>query len=192
MPSSISTKKKWEIVFLATHPFGPKWEQGKIARYTHCSQSVVSKWLKRYNKTGEVDELEHKGRPSPQRAKTDRLIEQELDKDPEASSSTIANKLKRKGVEVSDRTVRRRLNAIGLQYSNNLAKPLLSETHRKKRLAWAKQHEYTDWDKVLFTDEATINVNMKRKKVWQRPGKRLVVRIVKHPQKVHIWGCVSS
>jgi transposase len=192
MPSSTSIKKRWEIVFLSTHPFGPQWKNSKIATYTKCSRSVVTKWLQRYEETGEVDELERTGRPSPQIVKTDKLIEKELDKHPEVGSLTIANKLKRKGVEVSDRTVRRRLNVIGLSYGYNLAKPLLSETHRTKRLAWAKENEHTEWDMVLFTDESTINLNMKRKKVWQRPGKRMVIRVVKHPVKVHIWGCVSS
>jgi transposase len=192
MPSSTSDKKKWEIVFLSTHPFGPKWRNSKIASYTKCSPSVVTKWLKRYAETGGVDELEHTGHPSPEKAKIDTLIEKELDINPEAGSLTIANKLKRKGVDISDRTVRRRFNDIGLSFGYNLAKPLLSETHREKRLAWAMEHEHTDWNTVLFTDESTININMRKKRVWQRPGKRTVIRVVKHPVKVHIWGCVSS
>jgi hypothetical protein len=45
---------------------------------------------------------------------------------------------------------------------------------------------------VLYTDEATINTDVRRKRVWHRPGKKVVIRTVKHPVKVHIWGCVSS
>lgn len=152
----------------------------------------MHKWLKRYEETGDVEELEHTGRPSSLPPKTDTLIVSMLDKHPESTSLTIATNLKRRGVDVSDRTVRRRLNSIGLTYGTNLPKPLLSATHCKKRLAWAKENEHTDWDRVLFTDESTINVNMKRKKVWHKPGRKMVIRIVKHPVKVHIWGCVSS
>jgi transposase len=192
MPASLSTRKKWEIVFLNSHPLGPKWAAPKIASYTRCSPSVVRKWLKRYEETGDVEELEHTGRPSSLPAKTDKLIEDILEKKPEASSMVVARDLKRKGVQVSDRTVRRKLNTIGLTYGANLPKPLLSALHREKRLAWAKENEHTDWDSVLFTDEATLNINMQRRKVWHRPGKKLVIRTVKHPVKVHIWGCVSS
>ena len=124
--------------------------------------------------------------------KSDNVLADLLEKDPEAGSNKLAIGLKRKGIDLSARTVRRRLHDAGLTFGTTLPKPLLSATHCKKRLAWAKENTDTDWDSVLFTDEASININSKRKRVWHMPGKKLTIRTVKHPIKVHIWGCVSS
>lgn len=111
-------------------------------------------------------------------------------KNPEATSPTIATELKRKNILVSARTVRRKLASNGMVFGNTMSKPLLSEEHCEKRLKWAKANKATDWKQVLFTDEATINCGTRRKRVWHRPGKKVVIRTVKHPVKMHIWGCV--
>ena len=54
---------------------------------------------------------------------------------------------------VSKRTVRRRLNDAGANYSRPIAKPLLREHHPERRLAWALEHKDTDWNLMIFTDE---------------------------------------
>ena len=185
-------KKRWEIVFLSTHPKGPKMSHTQIATYTHTSVDTVKFWLNRYKETGQVDEITQTGRPSLLSSKTDTMIEKQLEKEPQIPSSKLATQLKRKRVDVSARTVRRRLNSLGLKYGAMLPKPLLNLEHCKKRMAWAEENVNRDWSNVIFTDESSININIKRKKVWHKPGKKLVVRTVKHPVKVHIWGCVSS
>lgn len=192
MTLTIPLKKRWEIVFLAIHPAGPKWTKAKIARYLRCSVDTVSFWLKRHEETGDVEEHTPTGRPLATTPKEDRMIVEMLEKDPEASSHKLSTQLKRRHVEVSDRTVRRRLHSVGLTYGATLSKPLLSLEHCKKRLLWAKANHDRDWGNVLFTDECSMNINIKNKKVWHRPGQKLVIRTVKHPVKVHIWGCVSS
>lgn len=179
-------------MFLCDHPLGPKLAKPKIATYMRLSLTTVKFWMRRYRETGGVDEQEHTGRPSLISEKATAILDDLVDKNPEATSPTIAAKLKRKNILVSARTVRRKLTACGLVFGNTMSKPLLSEQHCKKRLKWAKANRHTDWEQVLFTDEATINAGIRRKKVWHRPGRKIVVRTVKHPVKVHIWGCVSS
>lgn len=95
MFGSISIKKRWKIVFLATHPKGPKLTKTQIANYTHCSTKTVGFWLQKYKDTHGVDELEHPGRPTHFTSKTDTIMNEILDKDPEASATKIAAKLKR-------------------------------------------------------------------------------------------------
>lgn len=179
-------------MFLATHPLGPQLPTSKIAKHTRLSSTTVKFWLKRFKKTGGVDELQHTGRPQSLSEKQQAIMEDLITKNPEATSPTIANKLKRKDIHISARTVRRKLAARGLVFGATMSKPLLSEQHCKKRLQWAKANRSTDWGQVLFTDEATINAGIQRKKVWHRPGRKIVIRTVKYPIKVHIWGCVSS
>jgi transposase len=113
-------------------------------------------------------------------------------KDENATSSKIQQEMEKKGVDITARTVRRRLHEAGGTYSSPLLKPLLSEKHRNQRLIWAKKHKNFDWRKVLFTDESTFYLNRPAGKTWNLPGKRKVVRTVKHPAKVHVWGCFSA
>jgi len=63
-------------------------------------------------------------------------------------------------VLVSERTVRRALNAGGLKAAEKKKKPLLSQKHRKDRLAFGKRHEYwtvEDWKRVIWSDKTKIN-----------------------------------
>lgn len=192
MLSTTSHQKRWEIVFLKTHPLGPKLSNQKIADHTGVSLSTVKFWLKRFKKTEDVADLPRSGRPKALSEKEEGVLENLLEKNPNSTSTVLTEKLKCKNIEVSSRTVRRRLNEMGLKFGNTLSKPLLSETHCEKRLQWAQENQNREWGQVIFTDEATINLGVRRKKVWHRPGAKLVIRTFKHPVKVNIWGCVSN
>lgn len=44
----------------------------------------------------------------------------------------------------------------------------------------------------MFTDEASFwSFNVKRR-AWSTKQKKLVIRTVKHPSKVHVWGCFTK
>ena len=100
--------------------------------------------------------------------------------------------MEKQGSEVSVETVRQRFHEAGGKFINEISKPLLKEEHRKKWLQWAKKHRNFDWNRVIFTDESTFQLYTSKKKVWQFPGKKKVFRSVKHPPKVHVWGCFSA
>jgi len=192
MSGSLSLKKRWEIVFLATHPHGPKFGPTKIATIVKCSKSTVSFWLSRYRATGDVADLTHTGRPPTTSIQQDHKILAASTKNPQASTTSIANNMKQKGVDVSTTTVWRRLKAAGLSYKPVLKKPLLTELHCEKRLTWATEHQHTDWSQVLFTDETTFKLHQQKNRAWQHHHQRAVMRTRKHPAKVHVWGCVSA
>ena len=61
-------------------------------------------------------------------------------------------------------TVRNRLKATGLNGRSSRKKPYLSKVHKSKRLAYAKRMlaalpREEDWANVLFTDEASVQIN---------------------------------
>ena len=61
-------------------------------------------------------------------------------------------------VEVSARTVVRRLNSVGLYAHRPALKPKLTVNQKLNRLSWAKDHKRwnrVQWSNVLFSDEAT-------------------------------------
>lgn len=189
---SLSLKNRWEIIFLRLHPLGPKLSLYAISKRVKCSQPTVKHWVETYEKTGDVVDKEGRGRKRKTSGKVDKAILKAAEKTPSTSSSRIQLDLESRGVRVSARTVRRRLNEQGLHKLRPLRKPLLKEEHRLARLEWANQNKNRDWSKVIFTDETSIQLFEAVQHVWQRRGERQVVRTVKHPPKVHIWGCFSA
>jgi len=113
---SLSIKKHWEIVFLSTHRRGPQLGNNDIAKEIGVSKSTVKRWLQRYKDTGDVEEEYHSGRPKIESSKINQIINSSIKKDRTTSSKEIKHRLKRKGIEVSSRTVRRRLSEQGLYY----------------------------------------------------------------------------
>ena len=99
--------------------------------------------------------------------------------------------MKKDNINVNASTVKGRLRESGGSYGPPLRKPLLKEIHRKKRLLWAQQHKNYNWDNAIFTDEKTFKLGNSGRKVWRFPGVKNIVLTVKHPLKLHVWGCFS-
>lgn len=74
-------------------------------------------------------------------------------KDPTLTLREGAAKLKAKGVDISYETIRRHLLANKVKYQSTLEKPMLSEKHVEKRVAWAKENLDRNWSNVIFSDE---------------------------------------
>jgi hypothetical protein len=132
------------------------------------------------------------GRPRATTPKQDKKIVSLANEEIFITSRDIHNKLKRKRIDINERTVRRRLHEAGAKFSRPLSKPLLTDKHRNNRLKWAQAQTATNWDHVIFTDETTVRLNHVKGFVWNLPGKKKVVRTVKHHVKVNVWGCFSS
>ena len=73
-----------------------------------------------------------------------------------------------------------------------LFKRLLKKDHREKRLEFAKDNLKRDWDSVIFSDETTFQLFTYSKKVWRFGYLGKIRRKVKHPPKIHVWGCLTS
>ncbi|CAF3107265.1 unnamed protein product [Rotaria sp. Silwood2] len=189
---SLPLYKRYEIVFLATHKNGPQFGPNKIAKIVKCNRTTVTRWLNRWEETKDLSDRSRPGAPRTTTIEQDQMMVNMALTEIDGTSKTIAEELQNNEVNVSDRTVRRRLRNAGLKYSKPLSKPLLSEHHRQQRLAWAKSMKNDDWSRVMVTDETTIELNAKRKYTWQHPGERKVVRTIKYPVKVNVWGCLSS
>ncbi|KAK6025514.1 transposase [Ostertagia ostertagi] len=61
----------------------------------------------------------------------------------------------------STRTIRRRLQAAGLNGRRPAKKPLISEKNRGARVRWAQEHigwTRQQWNNVLFSDESKFNL----------------------------------
>ena len=100
--------------------------------------------------------------------------------------------LERKGIVVSNNTISRRLAETGFRYRSPLMKPLLSSDHMKKRVEWCNRMSSMNWNSVIFTDETTVVLKKYKRKYWSISRSKKVIRVVKHPPKIHLWSCFSS
>lgn len=189
---ALSIQKRWEIVFLSKHEKGPKWNESQVSRYLRIDRQTVRRWVTRYEESGDVQDLERKGRKRKTSMRNDNAIIRLFEKDPSMTLNRARAQLKRRRIEVSNQTISRRLHEVGMTALPPIFKPLLNSNHIKKRLQWCQQVSEIDWNKVVFSDESTFELNPKRRLYWSKGRNRVVKRIVKHPQKIHVWACFCA
>jgi transposase len=106
------------------------------------------------------------------------------------------------GISVSVDTVRRTLKAAGLGAIEKKPKPMLSKANIKKRLNWAKAHQFwtsDDWKRVIWSDETKINRFQSDGRVWAwiRDGETLKKKHTKMTVKhggggIMLWSAISA
>ena len=139
------------------------------------------------------------GRPRKTTTRENRLICREVKSNSATSSRQIKESL---SLDVSSRTIRRRLNEEGIHSYFAKKKPLISERNRRKRLAFAKKHitkPSSFWDTVVWTDESKFELvsNKRRKRVWYKSSERLKKQNIQSTVKFGggscmTWGCFSA
>jgi len=184
--------KRFEAVFLCTHPRGPKMSHAAASKYMKVSRQFVTKWVNRFLDVGNVDDYPNRGRDGKVSQKAEKMILTLFSKNPTLTLREGVEKLARKSVNISYETIRRHLRKNGIKYRSTLLKPLLSENHVTKRLAWAQDNKDRDWGKVIFSDEASFWAFPSIQHAWANSTNRLLQRTMKHPVKVHVWGCFSE
>lgn len=189
---SAAYASRYEAVFLCSHPKGPKMSYTAAAKYMKKSKTFISKWVKRYLEVKNVDDLPNRGTKSKTTKTEDKLILREFEKNPRLSLRSGQAVLCRKGLKLSCDTIRRRLLANNVKFRSTIKKPLLSEKHVTKRLAWANENLNRDWDNVIFSDETSFWAHTFITHTWCTHANKLLQRTVKHPVKVHVWGCFSK
>lgn len=189
---SVAYASRFEAVFLCTHPKGPKMSCAAAARYMRKSESFVKKWVARYEAVKNVDDLPERGKRRSTSKSDDKVICAIFQKHPDFSLRQVKELLLKKGINVSLNLIRRRLHESKIKYRSTNMKPFLSEKHVENRLNWAKENIDRDFSKVIFTDESSFWAWLPRRHAWSTQSNRVVQRTVKHPAKVHVWGCFCS
>jgi transposase len=183
--------QRYEMIFLSEHSKGPRLGNKKVASFIRCDAKTVRYWRARWKETKDLSNESKSGRPRSTTVAEDEMILNELEENENPTSETINRGLKRKKVKISSRTVQRRLKEAGYRFSAPLSKPLLTTTHKKRRLEWALSMQNKDWDQIIFSDECTIRLGPIKRWRWQLKGSRKVFRTVKHPGKINVWGCFT-
>ena len=108
----------------------------------NCNCSTVCRTLAKQRACGTVDDRKRSGRPRISMPRDDRALQRICLHNRRFTSSHLKREWEQScGVTSSARTVRRRLDDIGLFGRVARKKPLLTDRHRQLRLQWAKERK---------------------------------------------------
>src|SRR5258705_1393027 len=107
-------------------------------------------WLTRYDAEGHLEVRHGPGRPRATTEAEDASIVARAKETPLTTATSIKHSLE---LNVSSATVRKRLKEAGLKHHIPAVKEILTETHRRRRVQFARDHLNFDWQNVVFSDE---------------------------------------
>ena len=128
----------------------------EIARQVGVSLTTVYKWCNRWEAEGDLRDRPRSGAPRRTTPAEDQQILEEVAENPFTNARAVREEL---DIEVSDRTVRKRLHAAGIHHRRPAIKEKLTDLHRANRLRFAQRYAGEDldfWGKVIFSDEKTF------------------------------------
>nr|CAH7750529.1 unnamed protein product [Callosobruchus chinensis] len=156
------------------------WQEGlsrhQIANRLNVVRSTVSRTIRRYEETGEVNSKPRTGRPTVSARREDRYIAQLARRERSVTVPVIRSQFQRTFNRViSTVTIRRRVLASGLRCRRPLRVLLLTARHRTARLQWARAHQdwlLLQWRNVFFSDESRFGLvsDDYGKRLWRERG----------------------
>ena len=166
-----------------------------ISTLVHCSPKAAKRWIDRYATTGSVEDEQRSGRPKLLKTGAVEAIKHHAAEQPHESTPKQLRRLL--DFDCSARTIRRTMDDLGLLGRVARYTPPLNEVHRLKRMSFVDGHKDMDWTKVLWSDEASVELGPHGQRWVQRPvneqlNPHYTLPRTKHPDKCHIWGCMSS
>jgi transposase len=187
-PTSIKTNR--EIV-------KSLWKQNvrnakEISRKTGIPLRTCERYVSSLRKNGKIPDIHRSGRPRKLSSEKRRQIGMVIKHDHFTTAKELKTMLEEKypELEVSERTVRRDLNRLGFTSVLPRKVPILTQQARDNRLSWARDHLHYNWNKVVFSDETTIQMFCNTTRAWSRE-KKPVQPMVKHPFKAHVWAAIN-
>ena len=174
------------------------WENGNrsirsISEDTGIPPTTVSRYLDKYKKGVPVEEIKEQGRPTKVESQTKACLTSLIAADPFITSKQLSAELEdRMSVQVTPRTVRRNLCALG--YKNGLPRnvPALTSKAKARRVQFARENADTDWEVVFFSDETTIQLNANMTCAWYKTGSRPTNPTSRFNRKLMFWSAVST
>jgi len=171
--------------------------RNEIAALIPCTVKSVALWVRRWRDERSLDDAERSGRPRCTEEESDASMEQMAEERKFVVPKDVRRELQ---LECSARTIRRRLDEVGLYGRVGATEYVYEERDIQRRLSFAEGYSNwttADWNRVIFSDETHIEV-YGRSRVWvQRPrGKRFdpdyMIERVPHSERVSLWGCFCA
>ena len=176
------------------------YSQRAIARRLHISLCAVQNALKSTDSSTSGRKNCHGHRKTS--ARDERFLKSIVTSSPTTSSARICQMAKDRGINISARTVRRRLvDDFSLVARRPAKKPLLTKAQIAARIKFSKDlvDKPTEWwHQVMFTDESTFQqvrstgYNYVRRPVGERLNPKFTIKTVKHPPTLMVWGGITA
>lgn len=175
----------------------------EIANTLECSRKMVYNALRHIQQYKTFKNVTQAPRPRKTSRKEDSLIYRASIEDPFKSSTVIQREISEKyGINVSSRTIRRRLNEKNLRGCISQHKPHVSKKNIQARLCFAREHlekPLIFWKNVLWSDESKFcrfGSDGKRY-VWRPPNMqhnpKYTSKTIKHGGgNVMVWAAFSG
>jgi transposase len=176
---------------------GLGWLHKDIAHTLKCSENTVSLWVQRWRDEHSVRDAERSGRPRCTSPRTDAAIEAFADEKVSVVPKDIVRELE---LPLSARTVRRRLDEVGVHGRVQQEEHAFSDETLRSRIAFADGYSRwneDDWARVVFSDETHFYLGHHGREYVQRPvGAALEPKYTLHTErlkgKVSLWGCICA
>jgi len=101
--------------------------------------------------------------------------------------------------DVGITTIRKVANENQLHRRVARRKPYLSKPTIGKRLLWAKENKHTNWKRVIFTDESSLEIgrDLGRKYVTRKAGEEFLPNMLdltfrSNRQTLMVWGAIAN
>ena len=170
-----------------------------VVRESGCGEKQVSrlKAKKLANPEMPDEELvlsqERSGRPLKATPKVTKMVIQMMKNKKKKSSRRTSKALKKKGIDLSPRSVRRILKDAGIKPYLHRTVPRLTASQKVKRVKFAKRRLKHNWGRTLSTDEKDFElfpqVNKKNNPFWtDDPSMVPLHEVVKHSPTIRVWG----
>ena len=162
--------------------------------------AVASRLVRKHTQTNNVKDLPRSGRPRVASDRDDRALQRLVRRMPFATSPVLKQDWLPNRC-LSTRTVRNRLKSAGLKSRRVIRRPLLSNRHRRLRLAWClarRGWNLRTWRKNHWSDESRflLHVTDGRMRVWRHKNTAYSPRNIQPTVpygggSVMVWGCIS-
>lgn len=174
----------------------------EVSSILNVSRSTLWDAVQRYQETGSYERRPGSGRKRSTSERDDRFIVNTILRNRHTTAVEVRQSLREvRNVNVSERTIRRRLREKELQPYRPVRVPRLLASHRTRRIQFAENHlEWSNdqWKNVLFTDESRVGLYVSdgRHRVYRRPGERMAACTLQETEgfqggSVMIWGGIS-
>ena len=134
------------------------------------SRFGVAKFLKLYLATGCIGRKPGSGRLCKLTARVKSLVETQMQKDDETTATQLHRMLNDNGIEISLRTILRCRTALGWTFRGSAYCQLIRDANKEKRVLWANEYKDDAFENVMFTDEATIQLENHRRFSCRKEG----------------------
>ena len=177
----------------------------EVANRLGVSCSVVTRFVRRYEETGQYTRRPGQGRQRCTTGNQDRYLRITARRDRQVTARRMQiDFMRTENQPISVQTIRNRLHEAGLNARRPVIAPVLTIQHRRARLEYARDHlnwRLPQWSNVLFTDESRFMISTcdRRVRVWRRTGERYhEANVIEHNRfgggGIMVWGgiCIQG